>query len=252
MKKNVTAIILYSLAAAIVVAAYVMAVISGQKKAEEAVIKEIKFIVDETTTAYADASVLADCSLPYYKPYLGASSTKADLQSLEERLKYHERMENCECYLQRDSILIIKLEPSEVILDFCESKDGAKHYYISPEGKVFSGNEEDYVIVNRAPLKVYGSAPLDDFGWIKKMISFSKAIFKDEVLSNNIESLNVLADGSLTFNQKDCDTVIIFGNFIGRKVKIERYKRYLSTLRNTELNYKSVDIRYANQLVCKR
>lgn len=252
MKNNVVNVILYSLAAAAVVAAYGVAAYFGYAKAKDAEIRHIEFVISTTSTAYADASLIADERLPYYEGYLGAKKADVDLSILEDNLRFHDRLENCECYISHDTTLVVCIEPNEVILDFCRKKDSKTHQYSSATGKIFAGDEGSYTIVGREPLKVYGPAPLDEEHWLRSMINFSKSYYRDPLLHGNIESVTVLEDGSLVLNQKDCPTTVIYGNFFSQKDKLQRYKTYLRALKPTGMEYKSVDVRYSDQLICKK
>ena len=85
-------------------------------------------------------------------------------------------------------------------------------------------------------------------------IDLFNRIVKDDFLKKSITSIKIMPSGNVVLTNRDYDFKILFGKPIHVKEKLKNYKAfYKHAIKDTLVkNYKSINLIYTDQVVCKK
>jgi cell division protein FtsQ len=165
-----------------------------------------------------------------------------DLKKLERTVNNHDLIQKSEVFVSVDGVLKAVIKQKTPI-GRVVSQTGS--FYIDYEG-------------NRMPLSENYSArvPLVS-GKIEavenaKLSEVLKTIYEDDFLKKNIISVQVLSNGGLFLENRNYDFDIDFGKIINIDRKFKNYKAFFqkAVLDSTLNNYKMINLKFTQQVVC--
>jgi cell division protein FtsQ len=169
---------------------------------------------------------------------------KLDLNKLEKALNAQEMIEHSDVFVSIDGVLKAVVKQKTPI---ARVFDGDNSFYIDYEG-------------NKMPLSSNFTArvPLVS-GEINKKNSENLAelfrlIYDDDFLKKNIIGVQIMPNGSLKMGNRNFNYQIDFGGTVRMKAKFNNYKAFFqkAVLDSSLYKYKTIDLRFAQQVVCTK
>ncbi|MDD5151317.1 MAG: cell division protein FtsQ [Flavobacterium sp.] len=169
---------------------------------------------------------------------------KLDLNKLEKALNTQEMIEKSDVFVSIDGVLKAVVKQK------------------TPIARVFDGDESFYIDYkgNRMPLSTNFTArvPLVSGEINKKnsedLAELFRIIHNDEFLKKNIIGVQIMPNGSLRMLNRNFNYQIDFGKTIRVKAKFNNYKAFFqkAVLDSSLYKYKTIDLRFAQQVVCTK
>jgi cell division protein FtsQ len=169
---------------------------------------------------------------------------KLDLNKLEKVLNSHEMIEKSEVFVSVDGVLkaIVKQK--------------------TPIARVFDGDDSFYIDYegNTMPLSTNFTArvPLVSGKINKKnsedLAELFRIIHNDAFLKKNIIGVQIMPNGSLIMLNRNFNYQIDFGGDVRVRAKFNNYKAFFqkAVLDSSLYKYKTIDLRFAQQVVCTK
>jgi len=169
---------------------------------------------------------------------------KLDLNKLEKALNAQEMIEKSDVFVSIDGVLKAVVKQKTPIARIF---DGDSSFYIDYKG-------------NRMPLSTNFTArvPLVS-GEINKINSenlaeFFRLIYNDAFLKKNIIGVQIMPNGSLKMLNRNFNYQIDFGGPVRMQAKFNNYKAFFqkAVLDSSLYKYKTIDLRFSQQVVCTK
>ena len=169
---------------------------------------------------------------------------KLDLNKLENALNANEMIEKSDVYVSIDGVLKAVVKQKTPIARFFDNSDS---FYIDYEG-------------GRMPLSANFTArvPLVSGEINKKnsdqLAELFRIIYDDAFLKKNIIGVQIMPNGSLKMLNRNFNYQIDFGGTVRMKAKFNNYKAFFqkAVLDSSLYKYKTIDLRFAQQVVCTK
>lgn len=196
------------------------------------------FISTEDVKRYLDSE---------YGKYLGCRIDSLNLTQIEHILKGKTAVLNSEAFITKDGILNITIQQRKPTVRFI-GKDGG--FYADESGETFPLQKTyaSYVPV------VDGCIPAEtDSIYIRKVVDLVNFLEGSKKWQNKIVQISADSTGNLTFIPREGDVRFLFGQPEDVEEKMEKMEMYYSHIvpEKGEKTYRSVDLRYDNQIICK-
>lgn len=175
---------------------------------------------------------------------LSIKKEKVDLNTLETVLDDHEMIEKAEVFSSIDGSLNARIKQKTPIVRYLS---GNAKYYLDSKGDRIPLSEN---FSARVPV-VIGQINDDE---MSNYVYLFNEIAKDDFLKKSITGLTILPSGSVVMTNRDYEFKIIFGNPINVDKKLKNYKAfYKHAIKDTLIkNYKSVNLLFTEQVVCRK
>ncbi|MBR1569873.1 MAG: hypothetical protein IJ823_05570 [Bacteroidales bacterium] len=194
-----------------------------------------------------------------YHAYVGLPLDSVNLDRIEQLLLTRSGVRGCEAWLTDDGVLHIDITQREPAVRFQNGKTG---FYADASGFIFplqAGETASVPVVDgKIPLKVEEGFKgyLDDpaqQAWLQQIIGLMNFI-KGSVWENNIRQMTVNADGNLVLIPWEGREKFIFGEPVRVQEKFLLMRSYYEGVVPSKDPgyYSTVDLRYRNQLVCRK
>lgn len=166
-----------------------------------------------------------------------------NLKSLEELLDNHEMIEDAEIYSTINGSLNAQIKQKTPIVRYVS---GNTMYYLDNKGDKMPLSEN---FSARVPI-VFGDFDMDNK---EEYVKLFNEIAKDDFLKKSITGIEIFPSGGVVMTNRDYDFKILFGNPIHVNEKLKNYKAfYMHAIKDTLIkNYKSVNLLFTDQVVCK-
>ncbi len=172
------------------------------------------------------------------------SKDKLDLNKLEKRLNSHEMIEKSDVFVSINGVLKAVVKQK------------------TPIARVFDSNHSFYIDYkgDKMPLSANFTArvPLVSGEINKKnkakLAELFRVIYNDEFLKKNIIGVQIMPNGSVKMLNRNYDYQIDFGGIVRMNAKLNNYKVFFqkAVLDSTLNKYKTIDLRFAQQVVCTK
>lgn len=194
-----------------------------------------------------------------YHAYVGLPLDSVNLDRIEKLVMSRSAVRSCEAWLTDDGILHLDISQREPVVRF---DDGHNGYYADATGYIFPlqsrGSVQVPVVDGKLPLKVergFKGMPEDpaQLEWLQQVIGLVNYI-KGSVWENNIKQITVDAKGDLVLTPWEGKERFIFGEPVRVKEKLLLMRSYYEAVAPSQDPgyYSTVDLRYRNQLVCRK
>ena len=174
-----------------------------------------------------------------YRAYAGLPLDSVDLDKIEKLVCAHSVVRDCQAWL---------------------TDDGTNGYYADATGFVFPlqsrGTVDVPVIDGHLPLKIargFKGTPEDaaQKAWLDQVIGMVNYM-GGTVWEGNIVKMTVRQDGNFVFTPRMGNEHFIFGEPVRVKEKMRLMKAYYESVVPVHPDYRTVDLRYRGQLVCRK
>ncbi|MES2575310.1 MAG: cell division protein FtsQ [Bacteroidota bacterium] len=169
---------------------------------------------------------------------------KLDLNKLENALNANEMIEKSDVFVSIDGVLKAVVKQKTPIARFFDSDHS---FYIDYKG-------------SRMPLSTNFTArvPLVSGEINKKnneqLAELFRIIYDDAFLKKNIIGVQIMPNGSLKMLNRNFNYQIDFGGTVRMKAKFNNYKAFFqkAVLDSSLYKYKTIDLRFSQQVVCTK
>lgn len=194
-----------------------------------------------------------------YRAYAGLPLDSVDLDRIEHIILNHSAVRECQAWLTDDGILHVELSQRQPVVRFDVGNNG---FYADAEGFIFPlqsrGGADVPVISGKLPLKVergFKGFPEDpaQHAWLMQMVGLVNYM-KGTVWEHNISAITVDSAGDLVLQPREGKEKFLFGAPTEVEGKFDLLAAYYECVAPAKDPgyYKSVDLRFAGQLVCKK
>lgn len=166
-----------------------------------------------------------------------------DLNKLENTVNAHEMVERSEVYVGVDGVLKAKvIQKTPIVRVFDESGS----FYIDQQGKKMPLST---LYTARVPL-VTGKVDANN----PELMKVFRTIYEDDFLKKNIIGIRIASNGGLTMQNRNFSYEIDFGKPVNIDRKFRNYKAFYqkASQDSTIYNYKSISLRFTQQVVCSK
>lgn len=166
-----------------------------------------------------------------------------NLKRLEELLDNHKMIENAEVFSAINGSLNAKIKQKTPIVRYVSSNT---MYYLDNKGDKMPLSEN---FSARVPV-IFGDFDVDSK---EEYVVLFNAIAKDDFLKKSITGIEILPSGNVVMTNRDYSFKILFGSPVNVDKKLKNYKAfYMHAIKDTLIkNYKSVNLLFTDQVVCK-
>ena len=192
-----------------------------------------------------------------YRAYAGLPLDSVDLDRIEKLVQAHSVVRDCEAWLTDDGVLHVQLCQRQPVVRF---DDGTNGYYADATGFVFPlqarGSVEVPVVDGHIPMKIprgFKGTPADaaEKQWLDQMVAMVNSI-TGTVWEDNIVRITVSRNRNLVLTPREGREQFIFGEPVRVQEKLRLMKAYYESVAPVKPDYRSVDLRYRGQLVCRK
>jgi len=192
-----------------------------------------------------------------YRAYAGLPLDSVDLDGIEKLVQAHSVVRDCQAWLTDDGILHVELSQREPVVRF---DDGSNGYYADATGFVFplqARGTADVPVVNGViPMKIprgFKGSPADpaEKAWLDQMIALINTL-RGTVWEKNIVKITVSSRKNLVLTPREGKEEFIFGEPVRVQEKLYLMKAYYEGVAPEHPEYRTVDLRYRGQLVCRK
>lgn len=252
--------ILYTVLATVLLGCIVAAYIAGQQSRRPIVCKGIRIeVLDSTVNSFVTVS---DVRLYLDKScgtLIGQPIDSIDLVKVEKVVDSRSAVLKSQAYVTRDSMLNVTVTQRKPVVRF-QKKDGG--FYADAEGYIFplqsSYASHVQVIDGSIPLAANSGYKGDienpsEKAWFKQIMSVVNYMEENKVWKGKIVQVHVQENGELILIPREGNERFLFGQPTSLEEKFRKMERYYTTIipEKGSDKYKTVDVRFANQIVCK-
>ena len=175
---------------------------------------------------------------------LSIKKEEVDLNTLETVLDDHEMIEKAEVFSGINGSLNAHIKQKTPIVRYMS---GNAKYYLDNKGDRFPLSEN---FSARVPI-VVGQITNDKKS---EYLYLFNEINKDDFLKKSITGYSILPSGGVVMTNRDYDFKIFFGNPVHVNKKLKNYKAfYKHAIKDTLIkNYKSINLTFIDQVVCRK
>lgn len=169
---------------------------------------------------------------------------KLDLNKLERALDSHNMIEKSQVFVTIDGILkaVVK-QKVPIVRVFDESGS----FYVD-----YKGVRMPLSTIHTARVPLFSGEITNQNG--EDLNKLFRYIFDDPFLKRNIIGIRIFPNGSLIMTNRNFNYEIDFGRTINVERKFSNYKAFFqkATLDSTLYNYKKINLRFTQQVVCTK
>ena len=187
---------------------------------------------------------------------LGRTTARIDLDSIERAIRANGEVMGAEVYAADPQTVGVQITQRKPVIRL---ENGARHWYADPQGYLFPvANSVDVPVVTGAlpldlPEGYRGAVPEENRTWLLNLVELARYIDEKDVLRGEIAQLDVAQDGDLVLYTRTPGPAVIFGDstgYVEKFRKLEAWWRNIAPLER-EKPYKTINLKYNNQIICK-
>lgn len=191
-----------------------------------------------------------------YKAYAGLPLDSVDLGRIERLVEAHSVVRSCEAWLTDDGILHVELSQRQPVVRF---ECGDNGYYADATGFVFPlqerGSVDVPVVDGKIPMNIpkgFKGTPAraEEAAWLQQMIGLVNTLH-GSVWEKNIVRISVDGKKNLSLTPREGGERFLFGPPVRVKEKLGLMEAYYRSGLADGGKYRTVDVRYRKQLVCR-
>ena len=194
-----------------------------------------------------------------YGTYLGLRLDSVDLRRVEEVIDRKSAVRKSQAWLTDDGVLHVSVTQREPVVRLQGAAGG---FYIDREGFLFPLQSRHTVrvpVVDGAlPLRLekgFKGEPASEEGkqWVRSMLDLANFLEKRKEWSGFTGQITVQKGGDLVLIPREGSERFLFGPPTDLEAKFGRIRKYYEGIAPAqETPYRTVDVRYHGQIVCKR
>ena len=217
-------------------------------RVEAVVADSLKFITPEDVKDWMDD----------YGTYMGLRLDSVDLCRVETLIDRKSAVRKSQAWLTGDGTLHISVTQREPVVRF-QSREGG--FYADRDGFLFPLQNRDTarvpVVDGDLPLhleKGFKGEPEGEAGkaWVSSILSLVRFLETKKEWADLVGQVTVLKGGNLVIIPRDGNERFLIGTPTDIEAKFDRIRKYYEGVAPLEQGYRTVDVRYAHQIVCKK
>jgi len=194
-----------------------------------------------------------------YGTYIGLRLDSVDVHRVEAIIDGKSAVRKSQAWLTDDGILHISVTQREPVVRFQGASGG---FYADAEGFLFPLQNRHTV---RVPV-VDGALPLqlekgfkgepqtdEEKQWVSSVLALVRYMVERKDWNELVSQITVLKDGNLLLIPREGQERFLFGTPTGIDAKFGRIRKYYEAVAPTrEKPYRTVDVRFDGQIVCRK
>lgn len=199
--------------------------------------------------------VLDILSSSFEENVLGNQIKRIDIARIEEVLEKNAFVKNADAYLDADNVINIEISQRAPIMRVMDH-DG-RDYYLDDKG-IFMPTSKHYtarvpVLTGYIPPHVPDLMTRENY-LLKNLFDLIHIFRANEFYLALVEQIHVSQNGDILLIPKIGNHQILLGKYLNIEAKLKRLKIFYNEAAPYEgwQKYKLIDIRFENQIVCKR
>lgn len=212
---------------------------------------ERRFVGKEDIEAWLDQD---------YHAYVGLPLDSVDLDRVERIVDSRSAVRKSQAWISDDGVIHIILTQRQPVMRFQKQDNG---WYVDETGFIFPLQSRHTVRVpvvdGDFPLSVprgFKGEPEDEAqrAWLEKMLGLAAYMQQNEIWNRNISQIHADKDGSLTLIPRKGRERFLFGqpdHVAGKFGLIRKYYESIVPAKDSAY-YRTVDVRYGKQIVCRQ
>lgn len=192
-----------------------------------------------------DAQGIKDLVTDRYGVFIGQRADSVGLDRIEKILDSEGYVRKSQVYITPDGMLHARIEERRPEISFVADQSV---WYADRSGKVF-----------RAPGAFNGEVPVavgrpfeGESGWVKGMLDVAAYVVASQKRGISFSGIGILPDGAVTLGAADGNEKFLLGSpSPSLDAAFRRIDRYYRDIRGEE-KYRTVDVRYKGQIICKK
>lgn len=246
--KPVWQYIIIGIFAVLILTSFVLSYISGQSDKADIVCNGIKIeILDSCQNRFIDDKSLNSYIDREYGEYIGVKADSINLSRIEEIVERKTAIYNGEAFITKDGNLHIEVTQKTPAVRFQGRSDS---YYADQDGNVFPLQR---TYTSYVPI-IDGAIPArNDSIRVRSLTRFMMNFENDKVWKGKIVQIHIDPQGNMTLYPREGREKFLFGQMNNVEEKIEKMHKYYTNIlpKKGKDYYKTVDLKYADQIVCK-
>lgn len=176
---------------------------------------------------------------------VGDQMSNVDVRVIEEQLQKNPFVKNAQCYKTQTGHVNITVDQRLPVIRV--KADNGDDYYVDAHGNIMPNTHfaSNLVVATGAIHQKYAQKVLKDIGCY---------LLNTPLWCNQVEQLNVLADGSIEMVPRVGDHIVYLGspsNLERKLTRLEKFYKYgLSKVGWNKYSY--IDVEFDNQIICKK
>lgn len=176
---------------------------------------------------------------------VGDQMSNVDVRVIEEQLQKNPFVKNAQCYKTQTGHVNITVDQRLPVIRV--KADNGDDYYVDEHGNIMPNTHfaSNLVVVTGAIHQKYAQKVLKDIGCY---------LLNTPLWCNQVEQLNVLADGSIEMVPRVGDHIVYLGspsNLERKLTRLEKFYKYgLSKAGWNKYSY--INVEFDNQIICKK
>ena len=259
MKKTVKHI-LYTVLAVVLIGCMSAAYIAGKQSRKPIVCKGIRIeILDSTENSFVTVADVRKYIDKGYGKVIGLQIDSIDLVKVEKIIDSRSAVLKSEAFVTRDSLLNITVTQRKPVVRF-QKRDGG--FYADAEGYIFplqnTYASHVQVIDGEIPLAANSGYKGDiespeEKAWFRRIMNVVNYMESSKVWKGKIVQIHVLSNGELILVPRSGKEKFMFGQPSSLADKFSKMEKYYTSIvpEKGADRYKTVDVRFSNQIVCK-
>lgn len=252
--------ILTSVAGVLLAACMILSVTAGADSRKSMTCKGVEIaILDSMQNSFVTKADVRSYIDREYGNYIGMTQDSIDLVRIEDIVDGRSAVKKSEAYFTKDGILHIEVTQRKPVVRF-QKRDGG--FYADSEGYIFP-LQRNYashvqVIDGEIPLAAnsgYKGAIEDpqEMEWFTRVMNVVNFIEKNKTWKDKIVQISVDKRGDLILIPRKGNERFMFGQPVDIAAKFDKMTKYYTHIipAKGEGHYKTVDIRFDGQIVCR-
>ena len=252
--------ILLGLGGALLTACIVVAVIAGSKSRKAITCTGLEVaVLDSMQNSFVSKADVKGYLDREYGHYIGMVADSIDLTRIEDIIDGRSAVLKSQAYVTRDGILHVDVTQRKPVVRF-QKKDGGFYAdadgYIFPLQRTYASHVQ--IIDGNIPLAAnsgYKGAIEDpkEKEWFRNMMNVVNYIEKSKTWKDKIVQISVDAKKDLILIPREGNEMFLFGQPTDIEDKFRKMEKYYTHIipAKGEGHYRTVDLKYKGQIVCK-
>lgn len=193
-----------------------------------------------------------------YGTYMGLRLDSVDLKKVEALIDSKSAVRKSQAWLTDDGTLHISVTQREPAVRFQSQGSG---FYADLDGYLFPLQNRHTarvpVVDGELPLhleKGFKGEPETEAGkeWVNSVLGLVRYLEKEKEWADLVGQVTVLKGGNLVIIPREGNERFLIGTPTDIEAKFGRIRQYYEGIAPLEKDYRTVDVRYAHQIVCKK
>lgn len=193
-----------------------------------------------------------------YGAFLGRRLDSLGLARIEKIIDNESAVKKSQVWVSSDGVLHVMISQREPVIRFQKGDYG---YYADETGSIFplqkNYTSQVMVVDGNIPVNIApgykGKAPLpEERQWVSNMLDMVDFMKRSHNWYDNIVQISVEENGDLVLIPRNGEEKFIFGKPEEFKARFARIERYYSSVKPQEQDYRSINVKYDGQIICRK